>query len=150
MKCPYCRKSRTRVLDSRSANRGLTIRRRRECARCRRRFTTYERPGEKLLHVVKRDGSREIFDRDKLGSGIRLACNKRPVTDRQIERAIEKVERDVFRRYSGEVSSQAIGDLVLRELKRLDKVAYVRFASVYRSFTDVDQFIVESRAVKKR
>lgn len=150
MKCPFCRKSKTKVIDSRNANKGLTIRRRRACLKCRRRFTTYERPGEKLIYVVKRDGTREVFDREKLRGGLQLACNKRPVSERQIENVIDRVEREVFRHSTGEISSRAIGEMVLHHLQRLDKVAYVRFASVYRSFSDVDQFIEESRAVKKK
>ncbi len=150
MKCAYCKKGRTKVLDSRTANKGMTIRRRRECLKCRKRFTTYERPESKVLFVVKRDGSREPFTREKMRGGLTLACNKRPVTLLQIDEIMTRVEKTLFKQYSGEVASRVIGDLILNMLKRIDKVAYVRFASVYRSFSDVDQFIEESRAVKKK
>lgn len=150
MKCPFCRKSRTQVLDSRTSNKGLTIRRRRQCIKCKRRFTTYERPEEKIVFVVKRDGTKEVFDREKLRGSIHIACNKRPVAEKQVDAVADKVERDVLKNYSPEVSSRVIGELVLQQLKRIDKVAYVRFASVYRSFSDVEQFIEESKAVKKK
>lgn len=150
MKCPFCKKSRTQVIDSRTSDKGSTIRRRRQCMKCKRRFTTYERPEGKIVHVVKRDGTKEIFDRDKLRGSINIACNKRPVADKQIDVVVDKVEREVFKSHSPEVSSRVIGDLVLQQLKRIDKVAYVRFASVYRSFSDVEQFIEESKAVKKK
>ena len=150
MKCPFCKKHKTRVLDSRTANNGTVIRRRRSCRRCSRRFTTYERPEQKLLWVVKRDGRKEMFDRQKIRGGITAACNKRPVSERKIRDIVAKIEREIMRSYAVEVSSKVVGEMVLNELKRADKVAYMRFASVYRSFEDVDQFIQEARTFKKK
>lgn len=149
MKCPYCKKSKTRVIDSRNANLGIAIRRRRRCGRCRRRFTTYERPEERTLQVLKRDGRRERFDRAKLLQGLQRACNKRPVSERKIEAVADRIERELFLTYAREASSKVIGELILRELKKLDKVAFIRFASVYRGYTDVSQFIQEASQIKK-
>jgi transcriptional repressor NrdR len=150
VKCPFCKKQKTRVLDSRTSNNGTVIRRRRSCRRCRRRFTTYERPEQKLLWVVKRDGRKEMFDRLKIRAGILAACNKRPVSERKIRDIVAKIEREIMRSYATEISSKVIGEMVLNELKRADKVAYMRFASVYRSFEDVDQFIQEARTFRKK
>lgn len=150
MKCPFCRKVRTRVIDSRTANRGFIIRRRRSCLTCKRRFTTYERPERKNIRVVKRDGSREPFDWTKIRESIAIACNKRPVRDAQIDRAANRVEAVLLRDQPKVISSTRIGELVLAELKKLDKVAYVRYASVFRGFADVEQFVKEAARIKKR
>jgi transcriptional repressor NrdR len=149
MKCPFCNRNKTRVIDSRTANRGSTIRRRRSCGRCKRRFTTYERPEDRTIQVIKRDGRKERFDRQKLREGLLLACNKRPVSDRRIESIVERVEQELHNTYAREASSRVIGEMVLRELKKADKVAYIRFASVYRGFSDVGQFVQEADKVRK-
>lgn len=149
VKCPFCKRNKTHVIDSRMANRGTTIRRRRNCSRCKRRFTTYERPEDRTIQVIKRDGRRERFDRQKLREGLLLACNKRPVSDRKIENIVSRIERQLYETYAREASSKVIGELILDELKKADKVAYVRFASVYRGFSDVGQFIQEASKIKK-
>lgn len=149
MRCPFCNRNKTRVIDSRLANRGTTIRRRRNCGRCRRRFTTYERPEDRTIQVLKRDGRRERFDRQKLREGLLLACNKRPVSDRKIENIVNRIERTLYETYAREASSRVIGEMILSELKKVDKVAYIRFASVYRGFSDVGQFIQEASRIKK-
>lgn len=150
MKCPYCRKDATRVIDSRTANRGFIIRRRRSCMSCKRRFTTYERPERKSIRVIKRDGSREPFDWTKIRESIAIACNKRPVSEAQIDKAANRVEAALLRDQPKEIASSSIGELVLAELKKLDKVAYVRYASVFRGFADVEQFIKEAARIRKR
>ncbi len=140
MKCPYCNHIEHRVLDSRPARDGEAIKRRRECENCGRRFTTFEAPEKPRLFVVKRDGSREEFDREKVLSGMVTACGKRPVTLDQIRNAASKVERELFDLGEDEVSSSKVGDRVLAGLYELDKVAYVRFASVYKEFCDPEEF----------
>ncbi len=140
MRCPICGEPDTRVLDSRPAESGSVIRRRRECGHCNRRFTTYERVEEQLLFVVKRDGRRERFDRQKILTGLVKACEKRPLSLSTLENVAEEVEREIRNALVEEVSSTTIGDLVMDRLRILDEVAYVRFASVYRRFTDVERF----------
>ncbi len=143
MKCPYCDHSETKVLDSRDAE-GLEItRRRRECEKCGKRFTTYERVEMLDLYVIKKDGHKEKFARDKLMSGIRKACVKLPVSEEQVEELVDAVERDLRRRASVEIPSSKLGELVLRRLKKVNEIAYIRFASVYRSFDDLDTFVKE-------
>ena len=140
MKCPYCSHSETSVMDSRDSDDFSTIRRRRECENCRKRFTTYERSEMATLIVVKKDGSRQTFDRQKLITGMMKACEKRPVSLDMIEKAVEDIERDLRGRDSIEIESKIIGNLVMKKLKAIDKIAYIRFASVYRQFEDVESF----------
>lgn len=143
MKCPNCEGNDDRVVDSRPAEDGSFIRRRRECLLCGRRFTTYEKLEDIPLMVIKKDGSRQPFDRQKLLIGIMKSCEKRPVTTRQIEDLIDQVERAAGNALKREISSREIGELVLKELKDLDEVAYIRFASVYRDFGDIRSFLLE-------
>ncbi len=143
MKCPFCDNSDTKVIDSRPTEDGHAIRRRRECDNCGKRFTTYEKIEESIIMIVKKDGSRQAFDRDKITNGIIRACEKRPVTMADIERITNDIERGLNNLMEKEVKSEFVGELVMEELKKLDEVAYVRFASVYRQFTDVDTFIKE-------
>lgn len=140
LRCPFCGDPDTRVLDSRPTEEGAAIRRRRECARCGERFTTYEKVEAPPLVVVKKDGRREAFDRNKILRGLITACEKRPVAMEQLENLVAAVEKEVRARYEGEVPSRAVGELVMERLRKLDEVAYVRFASVYRQFTDTRQF----------
>jgi len=143
MKCPFCQHLDNRVIDSRLTKDGGVIRRRRACDHCKRRFTTYERVEEVLPMVVKKDGRREPFDRMKIVAGLKRACEKRPVAMPTIEQLTDSVERALQERGEKEIPSSAIGEMVMRELHKLDKVAYVRFASVYRSFKDVAEFMHE-------
>lgn len=143
MRCPFCDYENSRVLDSRPANEGRTIRRRRECEKCGRRFTTYERVEESPLVVVKKDGRREMFDRGKLLSGLVKACEKRPVPIEKLENLTYNIEKTLRNRMELEVNSREIGELVMDWLRQEDEVAYVRFASVYREFQDVHSFMKE-------
>lgn len=143
MKCPFCGKMGDRVVDSRESKDGELIRRRRECLECSRRFTSYERIEEIQFMVVKKDGKREIFDRQKLLNGIMAACQKRPVRMSDCQNIVNDVLAGLYEKPDKEISSQEIGLLVMERLKRLDKVAYVRFASVYREFKDVSEFMGE-------
>jgi transcriptional repressor NrdR len=140
MKCPFCSHTDTQVVETRLAEDGDLIRRRRQCAACEKRFTTYERPDVTLPTVVKKDGRRIDFERAKVAGSMKLSLRKRPVSTEQIDSAIERIEEKLLSLGLREVSSTRIGELVMRELKKLDKVAYVRFASVYRSFEDIDEF----------
>jgi len=140
MKCPFCGKDETQVVETRMAEDGDFIRRRRQCMACERRFTTYERPDVRLPAVVKKDGRRIDYERDKVEASMKLALRKRPVSTEQIDSAVERIEEKLLGLGVREIPSTRIGELVMRELKKLDKVAYVRFASVYRSFEDVDEF----------
>lgn len=147
MKCPYCSHPETKVLDSRESEE--SVRRRRECEKCQRRFTTYERAEIIDLVVVKKDGRREAFDRAKLIRGITKACEKRPIKTIQIERIVDEIEIELRKKDNVEVNSKDIGELVMSKLKQLDKIAYIRFASVYRDFTDVSDFRKElARLIK--
>ena len=143
MRCPYCAHLQDRVIDSRAANENRSVRRRRECMKCRRRFTTYESIEEISMMVVKRDGRRESFDRNKVISGILKACEKRSVSLQQVEDLVDRVERELQKKYEKEIPVQAVGELVMEKIHLLDEVAYVRFASVYRSFKDINQFMGE-------
>ncbi len=147
MICPYCLKGETKVVDSRDSE--GDVRRRRECLKCERRFTTYERPEIVDLIVVKKDGVREPFDREKLLRGIRRSCEKRPVKTIQIERIVDEIELELRNNDNIEVESKYIGELVMSKLKQLDKIAYIRFASVYRDFTDVAHFRKELSKLAK-
>jgi len=143
MRCPYCTAMESRVVDSRLAGDGTVTWRRRECDSCKKRFTTYERVEQVLPVVKKRDGKREPFDRQKLLNSLRIACNKRPVSADALEAEAEALERELGATGEREVASLVIGERVMERLKHLDEVAYVRFASVYRSFRDVDEFMAE-------
>ncbi len=143
MTCPFCRHRQDRVIDSRESKEGDLIRRRRECLKCLRRFTTYERSDEIPYMVVKRDGRRERFDRQKVLEGLLRACEKRPVPIAKLAEVVDAVESALAENPEREVSTTAIGELVLERLKKLDKIAYVRFASVYKDFQDAESFLVE-------
>ena len=143
MKCPYCNYEDTKVIDSRPTEDGHAIRRRRGCEKCGKRFTTYEKVEESIIMIVKKDGSREAFDRGKLMNGIIRACEKRPVPMATIEEMVDRIERGLNNLMQKEVKSDFIGELVMDELKKVDQVAYIRFASVYRQFTDVETFTKE-------
>ncbi|WP_461367040.1 transcriptional regulator NrdR [Candidatus Darwinibacter acetoxidans] len=149
MRCPFCLHPDSKVLDSRQTEEGGSIRRRRECTACHRRFTTYERVDEMPFLVVKKDGRREPFARAKILNGILRACEKRPISSETIEKAVDEVEREVRSRLDREVTSTYIGELVMDKLREIDDVAYVRFASVYRQFKDVDSFIAEVQQLRK-
>lgn len=140
MKCPFCGNGDTQVVETRVAEDGDFIRRRRQCADCEKRFTTYERPDVTFPAVVKKDGRRIDYDRAKLLASLNLALRKRPVSTDQVDSAVERIEERLLNLGLREIASSRLGELVMRELKKLDKVAYVRFASVYRSFEDVDEF----------
>jgi transcriptional repressor NrdR len=147
MKCPSCGYKETKVIDSRLSNEGNSIRRRRECLKCEKRFTTYEYVEDVPLMVVKRDGRRQPFDRKKIVSGLVKACEKRPVSIDKMEEITTEIEREVQKKYDREVESQEIGLLIMEKLIKLDEVAYVRFASVYRQFRDVNQFMSELKVM---
>ncbi len=143
MTCPFCRHRQDRVIDSRESKEGDLIRRRRECLKCLRRFTTYERSDEIPYMVVKRDGRRERFDRQKVLEGLLRACEKRPVPIAKLAEVVDSVESMLAENPEREVSTKAVGEMVLERLKKLDKIAYVRFASVYKDFQDAESFLVE-------
>lgn len=146
MRCPFCQHDETKVIDSRTSQ-DQSIRRRRQCLSCERRFTTYERVEESPLKVVKKDGSRIPFDRSKIRFGIEKACYKRPVSDQQIDQVVADVEAAVYEDGLREVASRQIGEMVFNALRDLDKVAFVRFASVYREFKDVNDFVDELQPI---
>ena len=143
MRCPYCANKSDSVIDSRVSRNGSSVRRRRECLKCKRRFTTYEYVERIPLMVIKKDSRREPFDREKLMNGIVVACEKRPVSMKRIEKVVEDIERQLEKKHEKEVASKEIGELVMGGLHSLDEIAYVRFASVYRQFRDVGQFMKE-------
>lgn len=143
MRCPYCREEKDKVIDSRAAGDGFAIRRRRQCLNCNRRYTTYERIEDTPLRVIKKDGSRVPFDRDKVFGGLQKACEKRPISDDQIETVTSKIERQIHEMFDREVKASYIGEMVMRELKALDPVAFVRFASVYREYKNITEFMEE-------
>ncbi len=147
MKCPYCYVPESKVIDSRASDNGASIRRRRECVSCGRKFTTYERVENIVMMVIKKDGSRQFFDRNKVANGIRRACEKRPVTASQIDEAVSSIEMQVYNKFNKEISSIDIGELVMNKLKEMDDVAYVRFASVYRQFKDLNTFVDELQKI---
>jgi len=149
MKCPYCADPNTQVVDTRENEEGDTVRRRRRCLSCDKRFTTYERVELQLPHLVKKNGSRTEYDRDKVLASMMLALRKRPVATESIDAAIDRIEEKLVTLGEREVPSDRVGELVMRELKKLDKIAYIRFASVYRNFADVEEFSDVIREVKK-
>ncbi len=149
MKCPFCHEIEDKVVDSRMAKEGEVIRRRRECLACKRRYTTYERVEESLPVVVKKDGRRESFDRAKILAGLKKACEKRPISVATIEAVADRIEKRVQEMGETEIQSRTVGEEVMRELHQLDQIAYVRFASVYREFKDIDQFMDELKALAR-
>ena len=150
MKCPFCDELEDKVVDSRMAKEGEVIRRRRECLGCKRRYTTYERVEEILPVVVKKDGRRESFDRTKILSGMKKACEKRPISTATIETATDRIEKRIQEMGESEIESRIVGEEVMKELHQLDQVAYVRFASVYREFKDIDQFMDELKSLAQQ
>ncbi len=150
MKCPYCNEADTKVIDSRPADDNSSIRRRRQCGQCGKRFTTYEKLETMPLMVIKKDSSRETYDRSKIEAGVIHSCHKRPVSTQQINAMIDEIENQVFNMEEKEVETTIIGELVMDRLKQLDEVAYVRFASVYREFKDVNTFMEELGKLLKK
>ena len=148
MKCPYCGKENTRVIDSRPTD-DSSIRRRRQCDECGKRFTTYEKIESMPLIVIKKDNSREPYDREKITAGIVRSCHKRPVSISQINNMVDEIETQIFNIGEKEISTKTIGEIVMSKLKAVDEVAYVRFASVYREFKDVDSFMEEIKKILK-
>ncbi|WP_417850697.1 transcriptional regulator NrdR [Thalassoglobus sp.] len=149
MLCPFCRDGESKVVDSRGSQ-DFVIRRRRECLSCGRRFTTYEKIEESPLKVIKKDGSRVPFDRERIRSGVEKACYKRPISPDQIEQILDRVEHSVYETFEREVPSRFVGEQVCEALKLVDQVAFVRFASVYRSFQDVNDFVEELQTLRQR
>ncbi len=147
MKCPYCNKENTRVIDSRPAEDGLSIRRRRECDECGKRFTTYEKIETIPLVVIKKDNTREPYDREKIASGVFRSCHKRPISVAQINELVDEIETAIYNREDKEIPSTVIGEMVMDKLRDMDPVAYVRFASVYREFKDVSTFMDELKKI---
>lgn len=150
MKCPFCNEDDTKVIDSRPADDNSSIRRRRQCESCGKRFTTYEKLETMPLMVIKKDNSRESYDRSKIEAGIIHSCHKRPVSPQQISSMIDEIENQIFNMEEKEVETSAIGELVMNKLKSVDEVAYVRFASVYREFKDVNTFMSELGKLLKK
>ena len=150
MKCPFCDELEDKVVDSRMAKEGEVIRRRRECLGCKRRYTTYERVEEILPVVVKKDGRRESFDRTKILAGLKKACEKRPISTGTIETVTDRIEKRIQEMGETEIESRIVGEELMKELHQLDQVAYVRFASVYREFKDIDQFMDELRTLAQQ
>ena len=150
MKCPFCDELEDKVVDSRMAKEGEVIRRRRECLGCKRRYTTYERVDEILPMVVKKDGRRESFDRTKILAGLKKACEKRPISTATIEDVTDRIEKRIQEMGETEIESRIVGEELMKELHQLDQVAYVRFASVYREFKDIDQFMDELRTLAQQ
>ncbi len=150
MKCPFCGSQKDRVTDTRPTEDDMAIRRRRECLTCKRRYTTYEKIEEMPLVVIKRDGSRQAFDREKLIQSIMKSCVKRPISTSSIEAIVDHIENEAFSSLKKEISSEQIGEMVLAELRKIDDVAYVRFASVYRDFDDIDSFLRELKKLQKK
>jgi transcriptional repressor NrdR len=150
VKCPFCDELEDKVVDSRMAKEGEVIRRRRECLGCKRRYTTYERVDEILPVVVKKDGRRESFDRTKILAGLKKACEKRPISTATIETVTDRIEKRIQEMGETEIESRVVGEELMKELHQLDQVAYVRFASVYREFKDIDQFMDELRTLAQQ
>ncbi len=150
MRCPFCKSDNDKVVDSRGSEAGGVIRRRRECLECSRRYTTYERVEEIPLRVIKKDGTRQPFERRKILDGMMKACEKRPVSTDALEQIVQEIERKLADIADREVSSHQIGEMVMQHLRELDQVAYVRFASVYRAFKDINQFLEELRPMLER
>lgn len=150
MRCPFCGNEETRVSDKRELEEGAVTRRRRECLKCKKRFTTYEETEKIELSVIKRDGKRELFNKQKLLAGFLKACEKRPISREQIDQAVNEVEQEILNLETKEVSTSVIGEIVMSKLKTMDKVAYIRFASVYKQFTDIEDFKKELDTLIKK
>ena len=150
MRCPYCKHEDDKVIDSRASNEGLVIRRRRECSKCNRRYTTYERVEEVPLFVIKKDQRRELYDRKKVEAGLHRAFEKRPISAEDQEQIVMGLEKMLEEKYEKEVPSHVIGEFVMDQLAKIDQVAYVRFASVYRQFKDINQFMKELQLLLKK
>lgn len=150
MKCPFCKKDNDQVIDSRSADDGFTIRRRRKCLSCKRRYTTYEKREEISLRVIKKDGLRQPFNPEKIFNGLLKACEKRPIPTERLKDTLAKIERAIYDKFEREVPAKEIGELLMKELKSLDHVAYVRFASVYREFKDPQEFTRELKNINNK
>jgi len=149
MRCPYCKVDNDKVIDSRTTSEGLAIRRRRECLGCSRRFTTYETVEEAPIRVVKKDGMRQEFDRKKILQGLKKACEKRPVSTEALDKVVAEIEIRIVEEFDREVSTKFIGEMAMEKLRTLDQVAYVRFASVYREFSDIRAFVTELEGIQK-
>lgn len=149
MRCPYCNEDTLKVIDSRPVEEGNSIRRRRECENCKKRFTTYEKIEQVSMMVVKKDNTREFFDREKLLKGIVRSCEKRPISMQQMEDIVSEIERDLMNLMQQEIDSKSIGEIVMEKLKEIDEVSYVRFASVYRQFKDINSFFDELKKIMK-
>ncbi|MSR76885.1 MAG: transcriptional repressor NrdR [Candidatus Omnitrophica bacterium] len=147
MRCPFCKEENDKVVDSRAANDGVVVRRRRECEACSKRYTTYERVEEIPLYIIKKDRRREVFDRSKVLAGIRKACEKRPVSSELQEGIVDYVERSIREKYDKEVPTAFVGEMIMERLASIDQVAYVRFASVYREFQDIGHFMKELKSL---
>ncbi|ABP67642.1 ATP-cone domain protein [Caldicellulosiruptor saccharolyticus DSM 8903] len=143
MRCPYCGYEDSKVIDTRPADEGRTIKRRRECLKCQKRFTTFEKVERQPILVIKKDNRREEFDRSKILNGIIKACQKRPVSIEQMNKIVDEIENEIYNSMRDEISSREIGEMVMEKLKKLDEISYVRFASVYRQFKDINTFIEE-------
>lgn len=150
MRCPYCKVDDDRVVNSRTTGNGVAVKRRRECNECGRRYTTYERMEETPLRVIKKDGNRENFSRQKLLDGLARACHKRPISTDRLEEVADEIERELNQHFENEVPSDAIGELVMKKLRELDQVAFIRFASVYREFKDVSDFLEEAEVLEEQ
>jgi len=150
VQCPYCKANDDCVINSRTSGDGKTVKRRRQCKSCDHRFTTYERIEESILRVIKKDGSRDDFSRAKIMAGLMKACYKRPISIDQLESLVDDIETELYNRFEREVPSEAIGEIVMEKLRGLDHVAYIRFASVYREFTDVSDFVQEADSVMRK
>lgn len=147
MRCPFCNYYESKVIDSRPTDEGQAIRRRRECLKCSKRFTTYEKVEAMPLIIIKKDGTREVYDRNKILNGMLKACEKRPVPLSTIEETVDEIERELYNSMEKEITSQYIGELVMNKLKDIDEVSYVRFASVYRQFKDLNSFMEELKKI---
>lgn len=150
MRCPYCKSDDSKVMDSRAYSNGFSIKRRRECLNCGRRFTTYEILEENIFYVIKKDGTKEEFNKDKILKGLLRATVKRDIRLEDLENLVDEIENELQGNYSGEIKSDVLGELIMKKIKNLDEVAYVRFASVYKNFTDVKSFIKEIEELNKK
>lgn len=148
MKCPFCAYEDSKVIDSRPTDENQTIRRRRECIYCKKRFTTYEKIEKVPIVIVKKDGTRQTFDRNKILNGMIRACEKRPVSIRTLENAVDNIEKQIYNTLDREIKSDLVGELVMEELKEIDEISYVRFASVYRQFKDINSFMEELKNIQ--
>lgn len=148
MKCPFCAYEDSKVIDSRPTDENQTIRRRRECINCKKRFTTYEKIEKVPIVIVKKDGTRQTFDRNKVLNGMIRACEKRPVSIQTLENAVDNIEKQIYNTLDREIKSDLVGELVMEELKEIDEISYVRFASVYRQFKDINSFMEELKNIQ--